>query len=312
MDKYLNIPESLRQRGLFCCWRYEGRGGRKTKIPYNPATGQRAQTNNPCSFVDFVTAKQMVQNYDGIGFLITDGLFVIDCDHCKSADGSLTQTAADIVELFSGAYVEWSPSGEGLHIIGYALDFAFDKQKYWMNKRVINVEVYISGATNRFMTLTGNVYRAGELLTCTDKLQVFLDNYMQRNNSALAAPTSVPVGDSFLTDDEVITKATYARNGAVFQKLWSGDYSGYASQSEADLALAGVLVFWCGKDIAQMDRLFRASGLFREKWDRVQTGSTYGRITLEKAAIGSGRLFADYLFSGDCQICAGAQAVVLF
>ena len=32
-----------------------------------------------------------------------------------------------------------------------------------------------------------------------------------------------------------------------------------------------------------MDRLFRHSGLYRDKWDRPQSGSTYGQITLEKA-----------------------------
>ena len=33
----------------------------------------------------------------------------------------------------------------------------------------------------------------------------------------------------------------------------------------------------------QMDRLFRRSRLMRSKWDRVQSGSTYGALTLEKA-----------------------------
>jgi putative DNA primase/helicase len=32
-----------------------------------------------------------------------------------------------------------------------------------------------------------------------------------------------------------------------------------------------------------MDRLFQQSGLMRDKWHRVQSGSTYGQITLEKA-----------------------------
>jgi putative DNA primase/helicase len=50
------------------------------------------------------------------------------------------------------------------------------------------------------------------------------------------------------------------------------------------MALCGILAFWCGRDTDQMDRLFRQSGLYREKWDRPQTGSTYGWITLEKAA----------------------------
>ena len=102
MQKYANIPPPLRERGHFCCWRHEEKGGRRTKIPYNPATGQRAQANNPRTFVDFETARQMSSGYDGIGFLITDGLFVIDCDHCRKSDGSLTQTASEIVELFAG------------------------------------------------------------------------------------------------------------------------------------------------------------------------------------------------------------------
>ncbi|GHU83011.1 hypothetical protein AGMMS50284_5840 [Clostridia bacterium] len=56
MDKISNIPESLRGGGLFCCWLYEDKNGRKTKIPYNPVTGQRAQTNKPDTFTDFQTA----------------------------------------------------------------------------------------------------------------------------------------------------------------------------------------------------------------------------------------------------------------
>jgi len=38
------------------------------------------------------------------------------------------------------------------------------------------------------------------------------------------------------------------------------------TQSEADLALCSFLVFYT-QDAAQLDRLFRASKLFREKWN---------------------------------------------
>jgi len=280
MDKYSQIPPSLREHGSFCCWRYEEKNGRRTKIPINPTTGQLAQTNNPRTFVDFETARQIVSHYDGIGFLITDGLFVIDCDHCRLDDGSLTTTASEIADIFAGCYMEWSPSGQGLHVIGLAAGFSFDKKKYWMNNRNLNVEVYISGATNRFMTLTGDVFREGGLPDKTTVLQDFLERYMRRD-SGVGVP--IPVSQSSLDDDTVVAKATYARNGSTFKKLWSGDCSGYASQSEANLALAGILAFWCNRDISQMNRLFRQSGLFRDKWDRQQAGSTYGRITLEKA-----------------------------
>ena len=65
--------------------------------------------------------------------------------------------------------------------------------------------------------------------------------------------------------------------------MWNGEIPDGKSASEADMALAEILAFWCGGDAEQMDRLFRRSGLMRDKWDRVQSGSTYGMITLTKA-----------------------------
>lgn len=77
--------------------------------------------------------------------------------------------------------------------------------------------------------------------------------------------------------------ASASAQGKKFQSLWNGVIPEGKSHSEADMALAAILAFWCGGDAGQMDRLFRQSGLMRDKWDRVQSGSTYGQITLEKA-----------------------------
>ena len=38
-----NLPAELKEECLFCCWRYEDRDGKRTKVPYNPKTGGRAQ-----------------------------------------------------------------------------------------------------------------------------------------------------------------------------------------------------------------------------------------------------------------------------
>ena len=62
------------------------------------------------------------------------------------------------------------------------------------------------------------------------------------------------------------------------------------SHSDADMSLASILAFWCGGDTEQMDRLFRKSGLMRSKWNRVQSGSTYGALTLKKGS-GTGNGF---------------------
>jgi primase-polymerase (primpol)-like protein len=71
------------------------------------------------------------------------------------------------------------------------------------------------------------------------------------------------------SDATVINRARAAKNGALFDALWSGNWQGrYGSQSEADLALCALLSFWCDADAAQVDRLFRQSELYRPKWQR--------------------------------------------
>jgi putative DNA primase/helicase len=82
-----------------------------------------------------------------------------------------------------------------------------------------------------------------------------------------------------LDDDTLIAKALNARNGGKFSRLWSGDIRGYPSHSEADLALCGILAFYIG-DEAQLDRLFRRSALYRDKWDEVHGDATYGQRTM--------------------------------
>ena len=68
--------------------------------------------------------------------------------------------------------------------------------------------------------------------------------------------------------------------------LWNGQWQEvFGSQSEADLALCCALAFWTGKDGVQIDRLFRQSQLYREKWDTVHhaDGATYGVETIRQA-----------------------------
>jgi len=67
---------------------------------------------------------------------------------------------------------------------------------------------------------------------------------------------------------ELVGRAKGSRDGAKFTALWEGDISGYDSHSEADLALCCLLAFWTGGDRDRIDRLFRQSGLNREKWAR--------------------------------------------
>lgn len=73
---------------------------------------------------------------------------------------------------------------------------------------------------------------------------------------------------SYLSDESIISKAMASKQGEKFRALWNGTILEGKSHSEADQALCTMLAFWCGGDTAQMDRLFRQSGLYREKWER--------------------------------------------
>ncbi|MFT9077561.1 hypothetical protein [Ethanoligenens sp.] len=145
----------------------------------------------------------MINGYDRISFLITDGILVIDCDHYRSGKDVLTPTVFEIVNMFPDSYMEWSPSGSGLHIIGYAPEIRFDKQKYWMNNRTLTIEVHIPGATNRFITLTGNMFRSGSLPDRTTDLQRFLERFMRRDSDSPDVPNTG--NESNLDDDTVIS-----------------------------------------------------------------------------------------------------------
>src|SRR4029453_5482366 len=86
-----------------------------------------------------------------------------------------------------------------------------------------------------------------------------------------------------LEDTALLAKAQAAKNGAKFARLWGGDTSLHDDDdSVADLALCMQLAFWT-QDPAQIDRLFRQSGLMREKWDERRGAQTYGDRTVQEA-----------------------------
>lgn len=283
------LPQELEDSGRWCVWRYEQPEGRNkpTKVPYNPRTGGRAMSNNPNTFTSFQEAVNALERggFSGLGVGVFDGLCAVDIDHCIAEDSTLSPLAADIISTLE-SYTETSPSGRGVRIFFRASDFTYDKDRYYTMNASLGLEIYVSGATNKFLTVTGNSQPWGGIRPIAERgaqLQNILERYMERpQKGPQDAPrtSQTPVN---LSDEEVIVRARNARNGAVFAALWNGDTSAYGSHSEADLALCNLLAYWTGGNPAQMDRLFRASGLMRPKWDRQQSGSTYGGLTVQKA-----------------------------
>jgi len=88
---------------------------------------------------------------DGLGFALGDGIACIDLDHCL-VDGVLADWAEPIVRACRGTYMEISPSGEGLHIFGYA--------HVGKGRRRNGIEVY---DRDRYMTVTMRRYKRAPL-----------------------------------------------------------------------------------------------------------------------------------------------------
>lgn len=290
MTKIENIPAYLREHGLFCLWKYEDRDGRRTKMPYNPNSPQdRAKSNDRSTFAPMDKAAARANGFNGLGIGIFGSIAGIDIDHCMK-DGKLSAMAADIVETMD-AYTEISPSGEGLRILFLAPGFRYDTGKYYIKDSKQGLEIYIAGMTQRYLTVTGNTLRSRDILDRADRLQTILDKYMKRPQQPTQTAAPMPGSPADISDRELLDKAMNARNGGQFKSLWEGSIMNYPSQSEADQALCNLLAFWTGKDAARMDALFRQSGLMRDKWNRRQSGTTYGAITIQKAIASCGEVY---------------------
>ncbi len=278
-----NLPEEILTAGCFCCWRYEDRDGRRTKVPYQPASGHMARSNDPTGFTDFYAAVN-VSGYDGIGIGIFDGICAIDLDHCVTDSGFYKQPADEIIEIMH-SYTEFSPSGNGVHILFRADGFTYNTAQYYIMNHTAGVEVYVSGATNKYVTVTGNRANDYDFGERTAELKIVLEKFMKRAepDAKISAVNAINAVNSPSSPDFLLNLIKSSKNGASFFRLWSRCTDGYSSQSEADMALCSHLAFWTGRDAALMDNMFRQSGLMRDKWDRAQSGTTYGAITIQKA-----------------------------
>lgn len=294
-DYYNNLPPHIRQHGLACGWLYQTRQGseKPAKVPQNLQTGKPADPSNQNDFVPMSSLANFdykKYGYDGIGLGIFGNICAIDIDHCIDDTGNYSPIARDIINTMQ-SYTEISPSGHGIRILFLATDFNYDKAKYYINNQKIGLEVYVAGATNKYVSLTGNAICKVDLVESGDLLQIVLDKYMLRPQHS-ELKVQLPVPTITLDDTALLEKACGASNGDKFTALFSGDTSEYGGDdSAADMALCNLLAFWTSRNAEQMDRLFRQSGLMRDKWDRPTGDSTYGQITIEKAIAGATQVY---------------------
>jgi putative DNA primase/helicase len=270
---------SIRDLPQWVCWRSEERDGKRTKVPYSPSSGARARSDDPETWGTLYEAREAVRenDYDGIGFVFTadDPFCGVDLDGCLDPEtGEVEPWALEIVEELA-SYTEISPSGTGLHILVRAT-LPSD------GNRNGKVEMYDRG---RFFTVTGRRLPGTSHLIEDRQVQVSALHARlfppRQQEPPVTDEASVSAND--LSDEEILRRAMSATNGERFARLWTGDRAGYASDSEADLALCSMLAFWTGPDEDRIASLVARSGLAREKWSR----EDYRQRTIARALQGA-------------------------
>lgn len=291
-----DVPDVLKAYRQWVLWRGVEKITREglvklDKIPINAQTLYPADTTDPATWHDFETcitaldtaleewehdAPQLYRG-GGIGFVFTsdDPFIGIDLDHCFDLTTQAIATWAQGYVSQLNSYTEITPSGTGLHVL---IEGTLPPQ----GRKKGPIEMYEAG---RFFTVTGWVLQ-GYSLSIEGRqgalnamhAQVFGDGTLpprpsQRHVGGVSPP---------MTDTEVLTRASQARNGEKLRALHAGDISAYPSPSEAECAYCVLLAFWT-QDADQIDRLYRDSKLLRSKWDSKRGDSTYGAWTIANA-----------------------------
>jgi putative DNA primase/helicase len=152
------IPKELRKRNQWVAWKFGKMkaNGKRPKIPFNPATGRSAKTNDPATWGSFSEARQRCENdnLNGIGFVFTKGdpYCGIDLDNCRNPKtGKLNKFARTIVRSLKD-YAEVSPSGKGVKII----------TKGKLPGKGINMRRIEMYDNNRYFTITGRVLKRSD------------------------------------------------------------------------------------------------------------------------------------------------------
>lgn len=149
-----NMPSELKELSKWIGWRLDWNGKKWTKKPTSPRTGRDIDHQSIEARMSLGDAFSMYQagKFDGIGFSLgsladAGGIVFIDLDGCI-IDGKIQEWAKNIISLFPPCFIEFSPSGTGLHLLV--------KGKIPRTIRVIKdhvgIEVY---AVGRYFAATG-------------------------------------------------------------------------------------------------------------------------------------------------------------
>lgn len=175
-------------------------------------------------------------------------------------------------------YTEVSQSGTGIHCF-----FKVDDEIPPHSIKNGRYELY---SKERFIAVTGNKLAGDQLAYLTsDDFCELIGVYSFYPKTEPRHPTHGGKDEPALISDEQVLKDMFgSANGSIAYNLFkNGIHPNHPeySHSELDLSLCNFLAFYSYKNHGQIDRLFRQSALYREKWDERRAQTTYGEMTIQ-------------------------------
>lgn len=255
----------------------------------------RIDASLPQSWSDYDTVVEVVGRLNAavsnghlryaMGFWLTEdcGYWFLDIDACGSPPAPF---AAQLVNCYPGAMMEWSSSGKGLHVIGMGTAPEHrSKPPAEIARQLLplQLEFYTDGRGIAF-GLSGQASGCAD--TAFDVAPLCAAYFPPRD--AAAGDGLRPEWRGPSDDDVLIERMLSARQSAAsvfggkasLGQLWRGDCE---RNSENDMALASHLAFWTGCDEPRIERLMRRSALGRDKWNERRPGGTYLTFTIANA-----------------------------
>ena len=183
-----------------------------------------------------------------------DKIACLDFDGCYDENRLPNETVKEALSKCGATYTEHSLSGEGFHILGKT-----DGMDLRTFSKDGSLEFY---QKDHFISLTGNgtVYTKLESFD-TPEMKEFLSRKCEKREEWRGVCKGMN-GLSTMSDKDVVEKASNAKNGDKFKRLYAGEDL-QNNHSNSDMSLMHLLAYWCNGDKEQMLRIFATSGLFR-------------------------------------------------
>lgn len=218
--RFADVPERLRNARRWLLWKLNG----NRKVPFYVSGGERGRNiglDSPEDLAKLATFGEAVSavergGYSGLGFALgRDGAGCwqgVDLDHLTDHP-ELADVVASLPRL--SAYVERSPSGNGLHAIGYGQSFNT------LGSNKTGIEAYSS---KRFFTVTGDRVGLGAVEDLADFVQQQLAPRHSPHAGGPSRAPSQPAPDSpeELADDELAVLLADLRDALTY--VPSDDY----------------------------------------------------------------------------------------